>query len=466
MRPAVRRCGRCRRQRSESRDERGGGDRLGRAGRRAALPAARDPGGGAAGARRAGAVVGGRRRPGRRAGGAGRRRRGGGGAARRCRRRCATARGSTTAGDGVAVGSRCRACFPACRAVGVGARTRLGPRWIGERGQATVELVAALPALLLAGYVALQLLAAGYALTLADGAAEAARWRWPPGGSASAARDALPGWARTRSTSSVAAAGSRSACGRRRSRRALAERLAVTGSRGGEAAMSEAAARRRPGQPGRRGRGRAGARRGAGLRRRRARPGGAAGRADRRPRAAAGAGRLGGGAHARGAAGGPPAGGRASAARGQALPPDRCRPTPRGPGAGAGRRWRSSATRLGVVHLPPRAARRRRSSAGDSRAGAVLLRADLGRDRALTALAGPRLSRRGLARRGRSSARSAWVPARRALVRRAAGRARPARPAARGCCARLRPAPSAVDGAAAGERAGRRCRWRSAAASS
>ena len=42
-----------------------------------------------------------------------------------------------------------------------------------ERGQATVELVAALPALLLAALVALQLLAAGYALTLADGAAEA-----------------------------------------------------------------------------------------------------------------------------------------------------------------------------------------------------------------------------------------------------------------------------------------------------
>jgi hypothetical protein len=38
-----------------------------------------------------------------------------------------------------------------------------------QRGQATVELVAALPALLLAGYVAFQLLAAGYALTL-DGA--------------------------------------------------------------------------------------------------------------------------------------------------------------------------------------------------------------------------------------------------------------------------------------------------------
>jgi len=44
-----------------------------------------------------------------------------------------------------------------------------------EAGQATVELVAALPALLLAGLLALQLLATGYALTLADGAAARAR---------------------------------------------------------------------------------------------------------------------------------------------------------------------------------------------------------------------------------------------------------------------------------------------------
>ena len=42
-----------------------------------------------------------------------------------------------------------------------------------SRGQATVEFVAALPALLLAALVSLQLLAAGYAMTLADGAAEA-----------------------------------------------------------------------------------------------------------------------------------------------------------------------------------------------------------------------------------------------------------------------------------------------------
>lgn len=68
---------------------------------------------------------------------------------------------------------------------------------MGERGQATVELVAALPALLLAGLVSLQLLAAGYAMTLADGAAEAGALALASGGSAAeAAKAALPGWAK------------------------------------------------------------------------------------------------------------------------------------------------------------------------------------------------------------------------------------------------------------------------------
>jgi hypothetical protein len=67
---------------------------------------------------------------------------------------------------------------------------------MAERGQATVELVAALPALLLAGLVALQLLAVGYAMTLADGAAEAGALALASGGSATeAAKGALPGWA-------------------------------------------------------------------------------------------------------------------------------------------------------------------------------------------------------------------------------------------------------------------------------
>jgi Flp pilus assembly protein TadG len=68
--------------------------------------------------------------------------------------------------------------------------------WRREDGQATVELVAAVPALLLAALISLQLLAAGYALTLADGAAEAGALALAEGGSAAeAARAALPGWA-------------------------------------------------------------------------------------------------------------------------------------------------------------------------------------------------------------------------------------------------------------------------------
>jgi hypothetical protein len=66
-----------------------------------------------------------------------------------------------------------------------------------ERGQASVELIAALPALLLAAALALQLLLAGYALTIADGAAEAGALALASGRSAdAAARSGLPGWAR------------------------------------------------------------------------------------------------------------------------------------------------------------------------------------------------------------------------------------------------------------------------------
>jgi Flp pilus assembly protein TadG len=79
------------------------------------------------------------------------------------------------------------------------------PAWSREDGQATVELVAAVPALLLAALISLQLLAAGYALTLADGAAEAGALALAEGGSAAeAARRALPGWADDNVSVSVA----------------------------------------------------------------------------------------------------------------------------------------------------------------------------------------------------------------------------------------------------------------------
>jgi hypothetical protein len=44
---------------------------------------------------------------------------------------------------------------------------------VDDRGQASVEMLAAVPGLVLAAVLCLQLLATGYALTLADGAAEA-----------------------------------------------------------------------------------------------------------------------------------------------------------------------------------------------------------------------------------------------------------------------------------------------------
>ncbi len=63
-------------------------------------------------------------------------------------------------------------------------------------GQASVELIAALPAVLLAALLTLQLLAAGAALTLADGAAEAGALALAVGEPAPAAVSAsLPGWA-------------------------------------------------------------------------------------------------------------------------------------------------------------------------------------------------------------------------------------------------------------------------------
>jgi hypothetical protein len=65
-----------------------------------------------------------------------------------------------------------------------------------EGGQASVELVAALPAVALAGLISLQILAVGYSLTVADGAAEAGALALASGApAASASRGALPGWA-------------------------------------------------------------------------------------------------------------------------------------------------------------------------------------------------------------------------------------------------------------------------------
>lgn len=75
------------------------------------------------------------------------------------------------------------------------ARESLG----NSRGQATVELLAAIPLLALAGTVALQLLLTGYALLLADGAAEAGALALAAGHPAKpAVVESLPRWARER----------------------------------------------------------------------------------------------------------------------------------------------------------------------------------------------------------------------------------------------------------------------------
>jgi hypothetical protein len=96
-------------------------------------------------------------------------------------------------------------------------------------GQASVELIAALPAVLLAALVALQLLAAGGALTLADGAAEAGALALAAGEPAPAAvRAALPSWAED--DVSVTVEGGRVTVKLRPPSpfRAVAEKLAVT----------------------------------------------------------------------------------------------------------------------------------------------------------------------------------------------------------------------------------------------
>ena len=73
-----------------------------------------------------------------------------------------------------------------------------------QRGQATVELLAAIPLLLIAGAVALQLLLAGYALILADGAAEAGALALAAGRPAKdVAEESLPAWAAARAEVAV-----------------------------------------------------------------------------------------------------------------------------------------------------------------------------------------------------------------------------------------------------------------------
>ena len=70
---------------------------------------------------------------------------------------------------------------------------------MADSGQASVEAVAGIAALLLAAAVCFQLLATGYSSTLADGAAQAGAVAVVQGKPVDpAVRKALPGWARSR----------------------------------------------------------------------------------------------------------------------------------------------------------------------------------------------------------------------------------------------------------------------------
>lgn len=68
---------------------------------------------------------------------------------------------------------------------------------MSRRGQASVELLGAVPVLLVLGLFLFQLLAVGYAAVLAGNAAEAGAISHAGDGDAEeAAREALPGWSR------------------------------------------------------------------------------------------------------------------------------------------------------------------------------------------------------------------------------------------------------------------------------
>ena len=87
--------------------------------------------------------------------------------------------------------------------------TRLEREWagrVGERGQASVELLGLLPLLIVLGLAVLQLLAVGYASVLAGSASEAGALAMAAGGDARAGvREALPGWSRSRAKVEVVA---------------------------------------------------------------------------------------------------------------------------------------------------------------------------------------------------------------------------------------------------------------------
>jgi hypothetical protein len=75
---------------------------------------------------------------------------------------------------------------------------------MSQRGQASVEVLGAVPAVLLVGLVLLQILAVGYSSVLAGSAAEAGALALAAGADPEAGvREALPGWIRAHAQVSV-----------------------------------------------------------------------------------------------------------------------------------------------------------------------------------------------------------------------------------------------------------------------
>jgi hypothetical protein len=100
-----------------------------------------------------------------------------------------------------------------------------------DRGQASVELLGALPALLIVGLVAFQVLAIGYAKVLAGDAAEAGALATAGEGNATAAaRAAVPGWSRAGMRVRVGAGTVRVTMSAPSPLRALRRRLTVAAS--------------------------------------------------------------------------------------------------------------------------------------------------------------------------------------------------------------------------------------------
>jgi hypothetical protein len=99
-----------------------------------------------------------------------------------------------------------------------------------ERGQASVELLGAVPALLALGLALLQLLAVGYSAVLAGAAAEGGALALAGGADPKAgARASLPGWSRSRARVAVSGGTVRVRLRPPSPLRAVARRLEVTG---------------------------------------------------------------------------------------------------------------------------------------------------------------------------------------------------------------------------------------------